>query len=361
MAIRIMHIGVGRRGQHWLDYVRDYADAVSVACVDPDPQVLETVRKKCGQNLCQYFSSVDSALINVSADAALIASPSQLHSEHALRALEAGLAVMVEKPFAPSVQGALRIVQKARTKGRQALVAENYRFARAERTVRKLIKDGIAGKIMSVTLTDRRRLPSREQGAWVAQMDYAQLKEIAIHHFDSLRSFFGSPPTEMTVRVFNPAWSDYRHGACTEALIEMEEGIHIQYLGTLTSHRYGFSLWIEGEKGVVWTNRKWVLWRPRGSRWFRPLKQTKVPKGDEIPYPREGTTSLLNSLRDAVLHGQEAETSGSDNLWTLAMVEAGVRSAKEGRTVNIPKLFEEVSGTEAIVELSEKSLGQDGY
>lgn len=359
--MKIIHIGAGRRGQHWLDYVRQYPDATSVACVDPEPRALEEAKNKFGQNHCQYFSDFKSALRDVSADAALIASPSHLHAEHALQALEAGLVVMVEKPFAPSVDEALRIIEKARAIGRQTLVAENYRFARTERTVRKVIKDGMAGKITSVTLIDRRRLPSREQGAWVAQMDHAQLKEIAIHHFDSLRSFFGRHPTKVTARVFNPPWSDYRHGACTEALIEMEGGIHIQYLGTLTSHRYGFSLWIEGEKGVLWTNRKWVFWRPRGSRWFRPIKQVQVPKGDEAPYPREGTTSLLNSLRDAVLFGREAETSGQDNLWTLAMVEAGVRSVEEGRTVDIHEVLEEVSATEAMVELAETSHGQDGH
>ncbi|MEE9145433.1 MAG: hypothetical protein V3U06_11770 [Candidatus Binatia bacterium] len=90
----------------------------------------------------------------------------------------------------------------------------------------------------------------------------------------------------------------------------MEGGLHVQYLGTLTSHRFSYSVWIEGEKGVLWTNRKFLLWRPRGKRLFWPVKLVKVPKGDEAPFPREGTTSLLNSLRDALLNGKKPETSG---------------------------------------------------
>lgn len=339
MAIKIIHVGTGLRGRQWLEYVRDYPDILSVACVDLDPQALSNAKKKLGPDRCQYLSDVETAFHKVTAEAVLIASPSALHAEHALKALEAGLTIMVEKPLAPSVNDAIRVLQKAKAMGKQIVVAENYRFARAERTVKKAVQDGMVGSIASVTLIDRRRLPSREQGSWVAQMDYPHLKEIAIHHFDSLRSILGCRPTRMAAQVFNPPGSDYRHGACTQAMIEMDGGIHIQYLGTLTSHRYAFSLWIEGEKGVLWTNRKWVLWRPRGRRWFSPLKQVQVPKGDEAPYPREGTTSLINSLRDAVLLGREAETSGQDNLWTLAMVEAGLRSAEQGKTIAMEEIL----------------------
>jgi predicted dehydrogenase len=310
-----------------------------------------------GQEHCQYFADLDTALRDTSPDAALIASPSALHAKHARQALEASLAVMVEKPFAQTVAEARRILKKADAMGKPVVVAENYRFARAERTVRKVIQDGRLGPLRSVTLIDRRRLPSHEQGPWAAQMQYTHLREIAIHHFDSLRSILGCHPTKLIVQAFNPPGSDYRHGACTQALIEMEGGVHVQYLGTLTSHRYAFSLWIEGENGVLWTNRKWVGWRPQGKRWFWPMKQVGVPKGDEVRYPREGTTSLLNSLRDAVLRGQEAETSGHDNLWTLAMVEAGMRSAEEERMVSIQEILGEVSSSAERGEFSEPNHG----
>jgi hypothetical protein len=64
-----------------------------------------------------------------------------------------------------------------------------------------------------------------------------------------------------------------------------------------------------------------------------------VPPGDEAKYPKGGTTSLLNSLRDAVLHGTPAETRGDDNIWNVAMVEAGKRSDQEGRTVALTEVF----------------------
>jgi hypothetical protein len=58
-----------------------------------------------------------------------------------------------------------------------------------------------------------------------------------------------------------------------------------------------------------------------------------------LPYPREGTTSLLNSLKDAVLRGAEPETSARDNLQTLAIVQAGKLSAEEHRRVSIEEVL----------------------
>jgi len=127
----------------------------------------------------------------------------------------------------------------------------------------------------------------------------------------------------------------------------MEGDVSVQYLGTLTSDRDEYSLWVEGEEGVLWTDRKRVWWRKKGWRFFAPVRKMPVPKGDELPYPREGTTSLLNSLRDAVLHGQEPETSAQDNLLTLAMVEAGKRSAEEHRRVMTREILQITSAPSA--------------
>lgn len=339
MALKIVHIGVGIRGRHWLQFIKEYPDAVSVACVDADPQALAEVKRQFGGSTWQYFTEVETALREVEADAALIASPPLLHAEHALKALEAGLAVMIEKPFTPTVEEAQHVNQRAAEVGKPVIVAEQFRFVPAERTVRHFVQSGRLGPIAHATFIDRRRMPSHTQGPWMATMEYPQLQEIAVHHFDSLRSFFAREPVSVTARVWNPPWSDYQHGACTEALIEMAGGLHIQYLGTLTSHRYRYSVWIEGERGVLWTNRKYVLWRERGKRLFWPVKSVNVPQGDEAPFPKEGSTSLLNSLRDAVLYGKQPETSGDDNIWTLAMVQAGKRSAAEGRLVRIEEVY----------------------
>jgi predicted dehydrogenase len=252
--------------------------------------------------------------------------------------LEKRLAVMVEKPFATSIQQALWVTEQAEALKGTVLVAQNYRFIPVERTLRQLVRAGRVGKVLFATCIARRHRPGK--GTFLGTLDYPQITDAGVHNFDSLRAIMGTDAISVSCRVSNPPWSDYRHGAVTEALIEMEGGAAVQYLGTLTSDRDEYSLWLEGEEGVLKANRRRVWWRRKGRPFFVPLRNVSVPKGDELPYPREGTTSLLDSLRDAVLYGQQSETSARDNLQTLAIVEAGKRSAEENRRVMIGEILQ---------------------
>jgi predicted dehydrogenase len=343
MAIRIVHVGVGSRGRHWLDIVRDYPDATSVAFVDNDPLALEEIRRQLGRRGSHFHTDLTAALREVPADVALITSPSHLHAEHAIQALEAGLAVLTEKPFATTLADAHGVVSTARSAGRHVVVAENYRFYQSERTIGRWVAEGRLGRIVSAVCVDRRNQPPSEQGLWVGNMEHPQLVEIAVHHFDSFRYLLQRNAVSMTARMFNPSGSLYRSGAATSALIEMDGNVHVVYFGTLVSHRYEFSLRVDGEDGCIWTDRKRVWWRRKGSRFFLPVRQVPVPKGDERPYPRAGTTSLLNQVRDAVLLNREAETSGHDNFWTIAMLAAAVRSGQERRQVSISEVVNGLS------------------
>jgi predicted dehydrogenase len=339
VSVRILQIGIGVRGGHWLDIIHDYPDATTVACVDCREDALEAARARPGAAALPCYTDLGRALREVSADAALIATPSDLHAEHALRALEAGLAVMTEKPLALDVSGARAILAKAAEVGKPAIVAENYRYWRAERTVRKLVMEGALGAVSQASFVDYRNQPSGRLPAWVGALDFPHLQEIAVHHFDSIRALFGRDAAAISARAWNPPWSDYKGFASTEALIEMEGGAHVQYYSTLASPYFSFALRIEGEKADLWTNRKYVFLRPKGKRFFAPVRRVPVPRGDDAKYPRGGTVSLLNALRDALGAGAPAETRGEDNIRSLAMVEAARISHTEGRRVRIPEVL----------------------
>jgi predicted dehydrogenase len=337
MTINVIHWGVGVRGRHWLDIIAQHPDFASAACVDTSEAALQEIRALPGQEHGRFFARLEDALSQVQADAVLITSPSFLHAAHALQALDAGLAVMVEKPLGLTLSEAVTVV--ARAVGRPLMVAENYRFFPAERTVRHMLDTGMAGRVSSAVCVDRRDQPSHTQGPWVKSLSEPFLTEIAVHHFDSFRYLFNRQPSSIFATSYNPPGSSYDQGGAAEALIELEGGLPIQYAGTMVASRYEYSLWVEGENGDIWTDRKRVWWRAKGRRFFRPVKCIPVPKGDELPYPKAGTVSLLNHFRDALLQGKPPETSGDDNLWTLAMVEAGILSARQARTVRIDEVF----------------------
>jgi predicted dehydrogenase len=343
-SIRLIQIGAGIRGQHWAQFIRNYPDAQCVALVEPMAAARDKALALLGDAGCKGFADLDEALRGVQADAALIVTPSVTHADVTIRCLDAGLTVMVEKPLATTIDEARRVLLHARKVGRQVIVAENYRFWPAERTIQRLLGEQFLGRLDNAIMVDRRRQPSGSEGPWFGTIQYPQLQEIATHHFDSLRAFFGAQPLNLALRCWNPPWTDYAHGANTEALIDFGH-MHVQYLATLLSQRYEFSLRIEGDKGVLWSNRKYLAFRKAGSRWFMPMKCDKVPKGDERPYPQGGTTSLLDSLRDAVQKGTRAATTGEDNIWTIAMVDAGKLSDQQRRTVDLTEVYTGLGAT----------------
>jgi myo-inositol 2-dehydrogenase/D-chiro-inositol 1-dehydrogenase len=339
MTMKIIHVGVGIRGSHWLQFVAEHPDFESVTCVDTDSQALAGARSQLGEK-CGYFEDLSAALHKSDANAVLIASPSRFHAEHAISALSSGMAVMIEKPLAVDVAQGRKIIGAAKEHNRPVIVAENYRYWPSERTVRQWVSEGRLGEISNVTLVDRRNMPSHTEGPWLAKIEYPQLGEIAIHHFDSLRAMLLHEATSLSAHAWNPANSDYAHGACTAATLRMGDA-RVAYMGTLTSPRFSFSLRLEGTEGELWTNRKYVFWRLRGKRFFSYVKNVPVPPGDDKKYPKGGTTALLDSLRDATQNNVEAETSAEDNLGTLAMVEAARISDADKREVSLAEVLDD--------------------
>lgn len=334
--MKLIQAGIGVRGRHWLEFIATRDDIDIVACVDVDVAALEKAREEIG---CETFESLDVALTQTEADGVIVASPSLLHGDHSKQALRAGFAVMVEKPLAATFPDAVDVVATAREKNRPVMVAENYRFFQAERTLHKLLKEGKAGRIDAVFCVDRRDQPSDSQGPWVKSMQEPFLTEIAVHHFDSFRYLFGSQPATVWARSYNPPGSDYDQNGAAEAIIEMSDGLSIQYSGSFVGSRYEFDLLICGELGDLRTNRSKVWWRAKGERSFSEVPLLELPEGEEQRYPNAGMQSLLSQFRDAIQGRAEPETCGVDNLWTLAMYEAALQSTNSGKTISIESTF----------------------
>ncbi len=88
-------------------------------------------------------TSVEPALADPQVRLVLIASPSPLHSEQAIQALEAGKDVIVEIPVAMSWPEAQKVSQVAATLGRRVWVCHTLRSTPALRLVRERIRSGL--------------------------------------------------------------------------------------------------------------------------------------------------------------------------------------------------------------------------
>jgi predicted dehydrogenase len=336
-AMNILHVGLGTRGRQWLEIVRDHRGVASAGCVDSELSALEWAKGHFPRLSNACYARVEDALNNTKADAAIIASPPAFRAVHAVAALEAGLAVMIEAPFASSLGEAAQVLEVSRRLGRPVVVAQNHRYARCARTLQALVRNGTVGTVTHVSCIDRRSRRVRNDD--LATAAYPQLLDKGAHHFDSLRSILGVNPVTVMASCSKEPWSEYQHGSTTEAALEMESNIHVQYHGSLTANRDEHLLWIDGDKGVVRTNGSHVWWRKRGWPFFVPIRSRRVPAGDSLESQRAGTATLLDQLKAALLERRPPETSGEDNVWSLSMVEAAILSDKTGKLIHVGELL----------------------
>jgi predicted dehydrogenase len=341
--MNVIHIGLGGRGRQWLGMVRDCPNMTSVSCVDPDTSALEWVRVHFPDQRDTCYKQLDEALRHIKPDAAIIASPLAMRAGLALQALEAGLTVMIEPPFAASLTEAARVMEVSHRTGQPVIVAQHDRDTHCETTVQQLVCEGRIGTLTHVSCVDRHR--SLAQSNPLMQANYAQVLDVGIHHFDRLRRMLGVNPVRLIARCSKAPWSAYRHGSTTEALLEMEHNIHVQYHGSLTSNHDEHRLWIEGDRGVLWTDRSRLWWRKRGWRLFLPIRARKRSANSAPTYPRGGMIMGLNQLKAAVDKRRPLDPRDADNLWTLAMVEAVMLSDRTGMAVCIDNLFSDTGIT----------------
>ena len=125
--LRLAIVGCGAIAGWHLDAIDRPGVPITVtAAVDPDDGARgDRVADRTGATA---YPSSPAALADGEFDAALIAVPHHLHESVAIEALDAGVHVLLEKPIAPTLEAAERILAAARAAGTVFMVAENAQY-----------------------------------------------------------------------------------------------------------------------------------------------------------------------------------------------------------------------------------------
>ena len=99
-------------------------------------------------------------------DLAVIAAPNRHHAPLALRAIEAGMHVVIDKPLAPSVADAERVASAATAAGIVASVFHNRRWDGDFLTLRRLVDEGALGDLLRLESRFERWRPEVDFGKW---------------------------------------------------------------------------------------------------------------------------------------------------------------------------------------------------
>lgn len=340
MTLRLIQIGMGGWGRDWTAHVlRGAPDVTLVGYVDSDPSALELARTTLNLPPRRLHATVEAALRTADADAALITASLPGHVPLATAALDAGLHVLIEKPFAPTVEEGRHLVDHAARRGLALMVSQNYRFFPAVRVAAALVREASLGTVGSVAIDFRRNV---RDDTPVTRRHYALvhplLLDMAIHHFDLMRLVIGQEPREVTCHAWNPPWSKYADPAAAALTITFDGGAVVSYRGSWVSplpKTHWAGQWrMECAGGEIsWTSRGGadasadrVTVRPLG----RPPRRVELPA-----LPAIDRAGALAAFVAAVRAGREPESSGRENLGTLALAAAAIAAASTGRPQEI--------------------------
>ncbi len=121
--IRVAVVGVGAFGKNHARVVSQSANAKLEYVVDSDAPKAQSVAQEFGAHAAADYRDVIGQV-----DAAIVAVPTKAHAEVGCALLEAGIDVLVEKPIAPTVEEADRLIQAAEARSRILQVGHLERF-----------------------------------------------------------------------------------------------------------------------------------------------------------------------------------------------------------------------------------------
>lgn len=156
---------------------------------------------------------LDAALADPEIDLVVIATPDPLHAPQAHAALDAGKAVVIDKPFAVTLDEARGVADHAQRAGKLLSIFHNRRWDSDFLTLKALIADGSLGEIVQYeSHFDRFRPVVRDR--WREKPGAGVLLDLGPHLIDQALTLFGPPQAvfaDIAVQKDGGQAGDYFH------------------------------------------------------------------------------------------------------------------------------------------------------
>lgn len=150
-------IGMGGRGTKYSKIQFKYPDEMEiVAIADTRRCRLDAANEYLHLPEERLFDGADALLAQPKlADVLVIATQDAQHREHALKALEKGYDILLEKPIACTIEDCHEISEAAKKYGRRVIICHVLRYTPFYREIKRLIDEGAIGKVESIQATEQ--------------------------------------------------------------------------------------------------------------------------------------------------------------------------------------------------------------
>ena len=341
--IKFALVGCGRiSNNHFGSFESLQDECELVAVCDTDPAALEAAVKRTG---AKGYARYAEMLAETDADVIVITTPSGLHPEQAVQALEAGFHVVTEKPMATRLHDGERMVQAADKAGKRLFVVKQNRLNATLQLLKRAVTEKRFGKICMVHLNVFWTRPQSYydqgngwRGTW--EFDGGAFMNQASHYVDLMEWLIGPVEdvqamisTHRNIEaedtgVMNIRW---RNGALGSMAVTM---------CTYPKNLEG-SITILGETGTVRIGGMAVNeiqeWNFADERNYD--EQVKNANYETTSVYGFGHPLYYKNVID-VLRGQaEPVTDGREGLKSLELIIAAYLSARDHKTVGLPLVY----------------------
>ena len=185
-------VGIGGMGGVHFNAYKNMEDVRVIAVADVR---CDMAREKVGDYGAKIYASVDELLANEKPDIIDVCTPSYLHADIAVKALDAGIHVVCEKPMSLNTEDTKRIVEARDRSGKFFMTAHVVRFMKPYMYLKSIVDSGELGKLVYIDMKRLSEIPRWSWDNWMQDLDRSGGTpiDLSIHDIDFLRFVFGEP------------------------------------------------------------------------------------------------------------------------------------------------------------------------
>jgi UDP-N-acetylglucosamine 3-dehydrogenase len=331
--VRVGLAGLGAMGRNHLRILSSRPDVRLVAIADPVPDVLDSAAAQSG---AQPFAEPGAMVAEADMDALVIAAPTTAHVPLAVAAIERGIAVLVEKPLAATVDEGMRIVAAAREHGVPVQVGHVERFNPAVLELGRLLAAGWLSSIFAIA--------SRRAGPFPARIrDVGVTVDLATHDVDILSWIAGERPSRVYAETAQRIHAD--HEDLLFGLLHFPSGatgmLDVNWLTPVKRRQ----LVVVGEEGMFeldYLTQRLTFARatdttnPRLIGGYAPTFE-----GDVVELPVSSAEPLaaeIDAFLGVVRNGGRPVVDAEDGLWAVAVATSLLDAAARGAAIDLTDL-----------------------
>ncbi len=267
--IKIGIIGVGAVGGMHKDAILVHPECeLAAVCNRTLARAEELAKGTSARAYSDYKAMQESEKL----DAVIINLPHHLHKDVSIYFLERGVAVLVEKPMANTVEECDAMIAAAKKSGAVFAVGHVQRYIASFRALKEIVQEERLGKLCSITEVRNANYFNPNRSAWFFDKKQAGgglLMNFGAHTLDKLFYITGRKVKSVTAFGGN-FLNDHNVEAHAQLLLDLGNGVSaaVTHIGCLVPGESKSAFYFTGGVAEV---RGWDLWISEGGKPFEPV------------------------------------------------------------------------------------------